>query len=834
MEFLQEEGIIVPKIRDHGKTALIYKDTHISYSELIENVESYANLLDILPGEHVAIVMENRPQWVYAFYAVWQRGGVVIPIDYMSTPEEIAYVLMDSTPSFVFCSEETKEKVERAVALLEKKLKVYNVDRIIPPKRITHYMHRDIHDLALILYTSGTTGYPKGVMLSFKNLLSNIRAVEKLGIVGKDDTTVALLPFHHAYPLMTTLLIPIHIGATVVFLEKLSSEALIQTMQKYGVTVLVGVPRLYQLLHKKIEEKISSNPIASTIYNVFKRFPRSIRRLVFRRVHKSFGGRLRFMVSGGAKLPLDTAKFLDSLGFYVLEGYGLTETSPIVSFNPPNRIKLGSVGIPIEEVNVRIEEDGEVLVRGPNVMMGYYNKPEETEGVFKNGWLMTGDLGYLDEEGYLYIQGRKKEIIVLPGGKNVNPEEIEQEILKIDPLVKEVGILEVEGSLKALVYPDENVVREKKILNLKEYIKWNVLDRVNLSLPPWKRITGFKIVTQELPKTRLGKLKRYKLQELYYQQTRETSGETRALNTPTALALREFIEKSFNKTALGYEHIELDLGLDSLEKVELLSFIEKTFGISMSEEELSNYMTLDKLVDFIEKRGEKTEFVELHWSTILKEGKPYMLKEWKLTFSIGRLFIKLFFKLYNRLEVHGQEKIPQGPCILAPNHASYLDGFVMACALPYGHSVNTYFLGEESYFRGRIRSLFGSMAHVITVNLNRNLKESLQKTAWALRLGKKVVIFPEGARTRDGNLLSYKKGFAILSKELSVPVVPVLLLGTYESMSIRDRFPKPKKIRVFFLDTVYPQEKSYEEIVKEVREKTERALIELRRGKRAP
>ncbi len=821
---LLENDTIIAKLEDHKKIALIYKDDQLSYTELIQNINSYASLLDTLPDQRVAIVCENRPEWIYALYATWQRGSIVVPIDYLSTPEEISYVLSDSEPSAIFCSAETYRNVEEALNLSNLSAYIYNVDNIILPKAKGSYIHRNINDVAVIFYTSGTTGNPKGVMISFRNLMSNIEAIKELQIVGKEDKTIALLPFHHSYPFMTTLLIPLHIGACIVFLEKLSSEALIQTMQKNKISVLVGVPRLYQLLHQRIQEKIESSFLSKGFYSLFSKFPKPIRKLAFRKVHKTFGGKLKFMVSGGAKLPLDTAKFLDSLGFNVIEGYGLTETSPIVSFNPPNKIKLGSVGLPIKGVEAKVDEDGELLVKGPNVMLGYYKKPEETRKAFKNGYLKTGDLAYIDEEGYIYIEGRKKEIIVLAGGKNVNPEEIENMILKRDKLVKECAVLEIDGSLKAILHLDENVIKERGIVNLEEYVRWNILDKVNSELPSWKKLTGFKIVFSELPKTRLGKLKRYKLFEVYNQAKVKSPEKSKALQTPVAKALRNFLSKYTNKEVYGHEHMELDLGLDSLGKVELLSFIESSFGLSISEKELSGMMSLDKLIEFIEKHKEREELVSINWSYILKEFKPFEVESSNLPFNLGRLVLYTFFKLYNSLEVIGIQNIPQGPCIFAPNHASYLDGFVLACALPKEHATNTFFLGEEAYFRGKLRGSFAKLAHVITINLNKDLKGSMQKAAYVLKMGKKLVIFPEGARTRDGNLLPFKKGFSILSKELGIPIVPVAILGTYESMSIRDKFPKPAKIKVMFLEAIYPNTKSYEDITQETFESIKRVL----------
>ncbi len=826
MKPLLEEGVVLPEIEDFGKTALIKGEQRISYKELIEHMSSFASLVDALPGERVVICSENRPEWIYAFYGAWQRGCIVVPIDYMSSLQEVYYIVKETEPSVIFCSNQTQKTIKEALDRSNIKAALYNFDELILPKPLGRSLSRSLHETALILYTSGTTGEPKGVMLSFKNLLSNIKAIEKVGVAGREDITLALLPFHHAYPLMVTMLVPLYLGATIVFLERLSSEELIKALQEHKITILVGVPRLYQLLHQRIMEGVRASPLGNLLFALSPFLTPPLRRLIFKRVQKAFGGRIRYLVSGGAKLPLDIALDLNRLGFTVLEGYGLTETSPIVSFNPPHRPKLGSVGIPIEEIYVKISEEGEVLVRGVNVMQGYYKKPEETKRAFRDGWFMTGDLGYLDREGYLYITGRKKEILVLSGGKKVNPEELEALLMKEGKGVKEVAVLEINGSVKALILPDFEKLKSQGILNIEEYVRWQVIDKVNQRLPDWKRITGFKIIKEELPKTRLGKIRRFLLPQLYLspEEVIEKEEESPLLNTQEGTIIKSYLEKFAQRKVKGYHHIELDLGLDSLGKVEFLSFLESSFGMALTEEDLAQNPRVDQIVKLIIEKREKVEASEKGWKDILLEAKPYTLKDYATIFKAGRLLLRLLFKLYNRLEVKGLENLPKEPFILAPNHASYLDGFVIASALPSQIAERTYFLGAEEYFKNPLTSLFGRLAHIITVNLDKRLKESLQKTAWALRLRRVVVIFPEGARTRDGKLLPFRKGFAILSKELAVPVVPVAIKGTYEAMSIYHKIPRPKRIEVIFGKPVYPEGKSYEEIVEEVKREVERLL----------
>jgi len=816
------------EIRDHGKTALIYRGKEISYAELIENVGSFARLVSTLPGERVAIISENRPEWVYALFGIWRRGSVAVPIDFMSTPEEIAYILKDSGSRMVFCSNQTHGNLMKALERVDTHVEVVNFDEVLLPKPYERAYHREPDDPALILYTSGTTGNPKGVVLTFLNLLSNIEGVAEKNIAGRDDSTLAILPFHHSYPLMVTLLLPLHLGATIVFLDKLTHEDIIQKLQSYRITILVGVPRLFELLSRRIMERIEENLFARLLMRLMERMPRlePLRRRVFYRVHEAFGGNTKYMVSGGAKLDLKVLRDLTTLGFTLLEGYGLTETSPIVSFNTPKDNRLGSVGLPLRGVMVRITEEGEILVKGPNVMKGYWNRPKETAEVIRDGWLYTGDLGYVDEDGFLYITGRKKEVIVLGTGKNVNPEEIESMILRESDLVKEVGVLEVGGKLVALIYPDLEKVREKGIVNIEETIKWEVIDRVNRKLPEWKRLAGFKLSSAELPKTRLGKLRRFMLRDIYERATwtQKVEEDISVFQTEEGRLVRDYLRKETGREVLPSHHLELDLGLDSLGKLELLSFIDKTFGVSLREEELSKHMLVGDLIELVRERKERMEMGETSWREILEGATAYDLEDYPSIFRLGRFLLSLFFKLYNRAQIECAFNLPEKPFILAPNHASYLDAFLIAALVPEEVGRDLYFLGEETYFKNPIASLFGRLAHVITVNTNRALRESLQKVAFALKRGKVVVVFPEGARTRTGELLEFKKGVAVLSKELGIPIVPAGIVGTYEAMSINDRFPRPVKLKLRIGKPIYPDGRSYEEITSQLRSEVERLL----------
>ncbi|HHG75642.1 MAG TPA: long-chain fatty acid--CoA ligase, partial [Persephonella sp.] len=663
---------------------------------------------------------------------------------------------------------------------------------------------------------------PKGVMLSYKNLLSNINGLKKTEIADSSDSTIAILPFHHSYPLMVSMLFPLHIGAGISFIEKLSAEEIIKTLQKDKITVLIGVPRLYQLFHRKIFQEINKNRIAKALFLIAKKINnRRLSKTIFKKVHQTFGGNIKYFVSGGAKLDVDTAKDLWALGFTIIEGYGLTETSPIVSFNPPDKIKLGSAGKPIEGVTVKIE-DGEIVVKGNNVMKGYWKKPEETANVIRNGWFYTGDLGHIDQDGYIYITGRKKDIIVLPSGKNINPEEIEQKILKKSDLVKEVAVVLKDGRLTAVIYPDLDLISEKGIVNIQETIKWNVIDPVNRELPDYKRISGIIIVKKELPKTRLGKVRRFLLDQ-FLKET-EKPKTVKEPDYEEYRILKDYLKAVAKKEVYPYQHIEIDLGLDSLEKVELLSFIENSFGVNLTEEDISKNPTVEELSKVIKTKKKKVERVETDWSKILKEKVSIDVSQNKKPLVLLKKVIKPVFKIYFSLEVEGQENIPDPPFIMAPNHQSLLDGFLLISAVPDKKLEDLYFLAEEIYFPEGIRKKIGKIFHVLTVNINKDLKGSLLKTASLLKEGKSVVIFPEGARTRDGNLLPFKKAFGILSKQLNIPVVPVVIKGAFEAFPIGSKLPKPHRIKIKFLKPIYPEKKDLNQIVAETYEEIKKNL----------
>jgi len=827
-----------------------------SYRDLIVHIASASQAFSgqgIGRGDRVAILSENRPEWIIAYLSVVSLGAVVVPLDAQLTDKEVALLLANSGAKAACVSDACRQKLPRVNPLIViafdpgegvsfQEMTTAHPVAAIPPAPAAG-------DLAAILYTSGTTGDPKGVMLSHGNLASNCASAIKLNIVFPSDNLLLLLPLHHTYPAMACMLLPLSLGATVTLLNSLKGPDIIACMQDTEVSVLIGVPQLLAALKRAIFDRIDQSPahlrLIARLFLALSGFARRyfgimIGKALFGKVQARFGPVFRLMASGGARLDPDVFTGLSNLGFMVIEAYGLTETSPASTFNPVGKQKAGSIGVPIPDVEVRIANpdehgQGEIAIRGPNVMLGYFNKPGETAEVLRDNWFYTGDLGYRDHDGYFFITGRSKEMIVLATGKKIFPEELEKFYKQI-PAIKEICLIQGERGLEAAVVPDFDYLRKMNLSNSRETIAFEIEDLAK-DLPPYKRITGLKIFKDPLPVTRLGKLKRVTVRELYM-----TSGEraekavaeidSSLLSSPLAKKLLQCIEPySAKKNIVPDDNLELDLGLDSLARVELVVSIERTFGISLPESFGSEIFTVKdavlKLQDLLATGAVKTgEQVRLSWAEILSqdpadEARETIRLEFGLIASAIRYTVKLLLtaimRTYGRLTVSGVENLPAtGAYIIAPNHLSLADVPSVSAALSWSTTSRIFSLGATEYFHGRFVSSVSRLFHVIPVDMDTRLYSALQLSAYVLRRGKILLVFPEGTRSRDGSIKEFKKGVGIIARELNIPIVPVAIRGTYEMLPSGRRFPKPGKVRVTFGKPVYPQARDYDGIVKAV------------------
>ncbi len=810
-------------LKKTDRLALVdFENRHISYSELVDNVKYFSdNVAEINKGKFALIVMENRVEWIYSFFAIWDKESVPITLDAHSSPEEILYVLNDSGPESVFCSDETEKNVSQAVSMysLKDEIKIINIDRypiesgkMETVKRTSFELRNpEGEEVAVMLYTSGTTGAPKGVMLTYGNLDSEMDGLVAKGIFDYRDQVLALLPFHHILPLTSTVLLMMREQASVVFVEKIASKEILEVLSRNRVTALIGVPRVFKLFYDGIKQQIDSKFITRLIYRIMSKIDSmALRKKIFRKVHEKFGGHLKFIVSGGAKLDAEIGEFYEVLGIYCLEGYGLTETSPVIAVNSQKERKIGSVGKKLDGLEVKVVEE-ELWVKGPIVMKGYYNKPEKTEEVMtEDGWFKTGDLASIDGEGYITIRGRKNSMIVLSNGKNIDPETLENRVLaKSNYLIKEIGMFGYNDKIAAIIVPDLLEFRKKGITNYQAYIK-NIIEDYNLTVHNHEKILDYKLYEEELPKTRVGKVRRFMLPGLY----EKNSIEKRKVEEPdneVYRSLKSYVRKLKGVDPLPEENLELEIGMDSLDIVEFLAYIENSFGISLNEEQFSTMANLKLLSEYINEKATKMENAEVDWKKII-EDTPYAEEKNRWLTKILRPLLDVILKLYFRLKRVDRKNITEGPQIFIANHQSFIDSLVLGSLLPHKILYNTIFLAIDWYFKKGFMKMLVDHGNVVLIDINKNIRKSVEEIASNIKSGKNVLIFPEGARTKDGKVARFKKVFAIIAKELDVEIQCLGIKGAFEAYSRYMKFPRPKKIEVAVLEKFKP-EGTYEEIV---------------------
>ena len=791
------------------KAAIITRDFKITFRELGGHINQYSQLLANRDIQKVAIFSENRVDWAYAFYAAWENNCIVVPVDFLATADDVAYILNDCKPEVVFASTNTKATIEKAQAKLSYQPEIRIFEEIKLPTPVPTELWSgpsDDEKTALIIYTSGTTGSPKGVMLSFKNIDANIIAVTKEVVIYNPDRQVlALLPLHHIFPLIGSMVVPIKIGATMVMSPSMQSSDLLETLKNNQVAIMIGVPRLYELLYKGISAKINSSIVARVLFAIVRRFrSNNLSKKIFKKVHDGFGGHLVVMVAGGAALNKEVGKFFKDMGFEILEGFGMTEAAPMITFTRPGRIRIGSPGEVLPSMKIEIR-DGEIVAKGPNVMQGYYNRPEETAEVIKDGWLHTGDLGYINKKGYLYITGRKKEIIVLSNGKNINPVELEYKLEKASDCIRESAIFIKKEQLHALILPDFQMLSEKGIKDAEEYFRNEVFPKFNQEQTSYKRIMQFTIVRDELPRTRLGKLQRFKLDKLV-ERPKFGIKKVEQLDMPEYLAVKSFLESQVDIDIAPNHHIEFDIALDSLGKISLIDYVERTFGVKIDENQLIHFPSIKHMAEYIRDKKRWIKEEKANWSDELKKKVEVKLPKTWITQNILKNIFKGIFKVYFRLKSKGENELPQGPFIIAPNHQSFFDGLFVASFLKRKIMNNTYFYAKRKHVNNRFLRFMANTNNVIVMDIDKDLKESIQKLAEVLKQGKNIIIFPEGTRTTSGEIGEFKKTFAILSTELNVPVIPVAIDGAYKALPQGSKFPKVgTKINVTFLPPISPE-----------------------------
>jgi long-chain acyl-CoA synthetase len=799
----------------------------VTYGELDGRAARVAAFLagsGIGAGDRCAILGENGADWCAAYLGILRIGAVAVPFDTSYKTAQIAKLLEDSGAKVLFASDRF-DAVARQAAPLELHILPLRLEH---PTPIARPCLAALDDPAVILYTSGTTADPKGVVLTHGNLLAEKDGAFEVVSVSEQDAVLGVLPLFHALAQMANLLLPFSVGAHVVFLDTLNTRELLAALQEERITIFVCVPQFFYLIHQRVFGEIEKRGVpARAGFWTLLRLNALLRRagvnggpLFFRRVHRALGRRMRLLITGGSKFDHAIGQDLYELGFTILQAYGLTETSGAATITRPDE-PIQTVGRPFPNVEVQIdrgfrlqaaeaEAEGEVLIRGPIIMAGYWNRPEATAAVLRDGWLHTGDLGRIDAHGRLTITGRIKEVIVLSSGKNIYPEEIETHYQR-SPFIKELCVTGITAPgepsaerLHAIVVPDLDVLRERKIVNTVELIRFE-LEGLSVDLPAHKRVLGFDVSMAPLPRTTTGKLKRHEVRrdaELRISGRHATkgaepigplAGDEDAKNEeaaePHVARLIELVRTVVRPgiAVRSDSNLELDLGLDSMERVELLALLEQRFGTRVPEEVAQSALLVRDLAEAfrgaIEQNGETTD---LAWGTLLHVPDPaHELRELtrprRVVAPLVFLAARLLVRALARPRVSGVEHLPRrGPFIISPNHQSYFDPFVLVGVLPFSVLRQLFFVGAAEYFETRLTAWLARQVNVVPVDPDANLLPAMQAGAFGLRSGKVLVLFPEGERSIDGGVKKFKKGAAILSQHLRVPVVPVAIAGAFE------------------------------------------------------
>lgn len=779
-------------------------------------------------GSGVAIIAPNSPRWIGAFWAIIAAGAIAVPLDLQTGDAELARMIEIAGCHSAF----TISAVRERLATLAPSCRLLILDADSNNSAVetwaglltapgVEFPAVGAADDAVIVFTSGTTGTPKAVPLTHANLLTNVNAIAAARLVGRGDRALLPLPLYHAYPLTIGMLTPLALGCGIVLPAGISGPEIVTAIRQGHVTALVGVPRLYTALLDNVRRGIAAQPrpmsaLISTLLAVAgwakRRNVDWPGRILLRSVRRKLAPELRLLVSGGAPVSAEVEEALGAIGWEMLTGYGLVETSSMLTYNLPGATLVGSAGRPIPHIEVRIAnpgEDsiGEIEVRGPSVFSGYRGDPAKTQEAFtEDGWFRTGDLGSMDGNGYLHITARKSETIVLADGKKLFPDEFEA-IYATAPLVREIALFGQNGALVGLVVPDLTAARDFGTLRLSDAIRDDLATRAR-SLPSYARLSGFAITRDALPRTQLGKICRHLLPALYAAaQRHETppsavalSTEDRALlNKPKAAAVWRWLQQRFPGRTLQLDSIpQIDLGIDSLGWVELTLALERDLGVALKESEIARIANLRDLLHEVAEapKAEAGAVPTSDAASWLAPLGPFLALLRRLSEFLLRLVMCGVFDL----QVEGLELLPlKEPMLLCPNHVSYLDPFALGAALPREMVRHTCWGGWTGVaFTTRLRRLFSRVARIIPIDPDGAVASALAMGGLTLERGWNLVWFPEGARSADGTLQRFLPGVGALVEKHPVPIIPVYIDGTFSAWPIARKFPRPYRVTVRF------------------------------------
>jgi long-chain acyl-CoA synthetase len=814
----------------------------LDYAALAERIARKAlslRALGIDRGSCVALWAPNGAEWVIAYFGAIRAGATVVPIDQQSMPTTAAEILAHATPALLLTTAAHRGELralgrEPKTLLIDPGADAGQKSEWPAPSADLQLPTIEPDDVAALLYTSGTTGKPKAVPLTHRNLASNAAALSLQRLIGADDRVLLPLPLHHTYPFTVGLVTALLKGAAVVFPAGISGPEITGAARDAEATALLAVPRLCEALWDSVRAAVEQRgERAKKLFYRMLGLSIAVRRAtgarigkrLFKPVHERLGNGLDLIGCGGAKLDPELAWRLEGLGWTVLTGYGLTETSPVLTFNDRSHARLGTEGraLPGVELDIRPVQageaerqpdapaskrgrvEGEIVARGPGVFAGYHENPEANADAFTaDGFFKTGDLGWLDRQGFLRVVGRSKELLVLADGKKVFPEALEKMYVG-SKLLREVAILEDGGRLVALVVPDERAIRERGTIRQATLLR-EELEEVAARLPPHQRLTAFRVARSPLPRTQLGKLRRHLLPALYKQ---AASAEARPVSTEISDEDAKLLASERGRAAWQWlvarypdKQITLDtspqleLQIDSLEWVTLTTEIEQRFRVSLTGEAVSRILTLRDLIR------------EIDTAPLVREGAPPappvevelpglpMRLVGAAIFGIVRPLMRLLFGV----KVAGLENVAgDTPLVIVPNHASYLDPLALAAALPWRRLRRTYWAGWVGVlYTGPITRFVSRATQVMPVDPDRDLAAAIGTARALLQRGYSIVWFPEGRRSPTGEVGPFFGGIGQLLLDTRATALPTAISGTFDALPKQRRWPRLVPLGVTF------------------------------------
>jgi len=807
-----------------------------TYGELrafSERVAGFLAARGVGRGDRILLASENRPEWALAFFGILGAGAVAVPLDAELSAGEIANLAEGSGARMALFSEEV---AERLAGLADSPLRGPGFSVVLLAEALTgdptaapHRHAAQPEDVASIIFTSGTTGTPKGVMLTHRNFVSLVAKLSGIFELGPGDGLLSVLPLHHTFEFTCGLLVPLSRGAEVTYLDELTADTLGDALESGRITALIGVPALWSLLHRRITQELSARPglieaaarlLMDTHGRLRERLGANLGKLLFWPIHRKLGGRLRILVSGGSALSPEVHKAFHELGFDLFEGYGLTEAAPVLSVSTPEDVGAGGVGRAVPGIQIRIDAPdqsgvGEVLARGPNVMLGYYrsgaSSPEVdrelTGAVLRDGWLHTGDLGKIDAEGRLTLVGRKKDVIIDADGKNVHPDEIE-ELYFAEDLVKElsvVGLPEAGGERVAmLVVP---AWRDRERSEVRKLIEEHVR-QVSAKLPFHKRVKVWHLTEAELPRTSTRKVKR----SLVVEELKRLEGAAQKgarlrdlvrEGSPDGWLLDLLADVSRRPRAQVGRHslLAADLGFDSLMLTELAAALEEAGVHPSAAEGLHQVTTVAELARLVASASHRADQAPPGRRSDREEVEREIFVPGPLA-SLGRRLLgagqRLLYGGFYATRVRGESFIPRDRNFLVvANHASHLDmGLVKVALGDEGEKLAALAAADYFFDTPLKRAYFENFTNLIPMERSGSVRKSLRAAVLALRQGMHLLIFPEGTRSRDGRMAEFKPTAGYLALHCGVDVLPIYIHGTHEALPPGHVVPKSTELEV--------------------------------------